>query len=350
MQDEKHAIESYIAYQRSTGVVNSEAWAYTLQTRLSRFLEEADKPIANLRKPDIMQWVQVQLTSPTHLKKPRSPHTVKKQLQAVRGFLEYCADMGLREKEDLWTGIKINTKRHNMVNRAIDKRHPIPLERVLQIANIHPMLEIMAYTGARNTEVYQLRTKDIRKWGGVWCLDLKTMDIGQSRKTTSSLRMMPVHPVLMKSFLDQGIPERHPDAPLIEWDKKPKSLFRALNYRIKSRLRVKELSMYGLRHSFREALRGQPKDHIRALMGHTPQDENGDTLLIDTTYGGGEAMAMQGGVAIQDLLATIKTIKYPAPLRGHQWGNLNSSAQAHPQAVKAVEAFEEPSVDITSLR
>jgi integrase len=60
---------------------------------------------------------------------------------------------------------------------------------------------LAAYTGARLSELCQLRTKDINEISGIWCLRL--VPEAGSLKTAESERLVPLHPVIIEAgFLD----------------------------------------------------------------------------------------------------------------------------------------------------
>ena len=56
---------------------------------------------------------------------------------------------------------------------------------------------ILAFTGARLNEVVQLRVQDIRQVEGLWIFAFTGEGVGQSLKTASSRRVLPVHPQLL---------------------------------------------------------------------------------------------------------------------------------------------------------
>ena len=56
---------------------------------------------------------------------------------------------------------------------------------------------IGAYTGARVSEICQLRSEDVIRFDGIWCL--KFAPEAGSLKTSGSERVIPVHPALIEN-------------------------------------------------------------------------------------------------------------------------------------------------------
>jgi integrase len=57
---------------------------------------------------------------------------------------------------------------------------------------------MLAFTGARLNEVVQLRVKDLQQVEGIWVIDFTNEGEGQSLKTSSSRRQLPIHPRLLE--------------------------------------------------------------------------------------------------------------------------------------------------------
>lgn len=57
---------------------------------------------------------------------------------------------------------------------------------------------ILAFTGARLNEVVQLRVDDVREIDEIWAFDFTNEGDGQSLKTKSSRRQLPIHPRLLE--------------------------------------------------------------------------------------------------------------------------------------------------------
>jgi len=53
------------------------------------------------------------------------------------------------------------------------------------------------YTGARLNEIAQLELDDIRQEDGIWCFDINDRSDGKTLKTTSAVRLVPVHSKLI---------------------------------------------------------------------------------------------------------------------------------------------------------
>lgn len=80
---------------------------------------------------------------------------------------------------------------------------------------------VQAFTGARLNEVTQLKVSDIAQRDGIWGLTITDGGKGQSLKTSSSKRWVPVHPRLLDLGLvayrdrvaEQGHEDLWPDIP-----------------------------------------------------------------------------------------------------------------------------------------
>lgn len=56
------------------------------------------------------------------------------------------------------------------------------------------------YSGMRLNEICQLNSEDLKKVGGAWCFDVHTEAAdGKSLKTSTSRRIVPVHPILIEA-------------------------------------------------------------------------------------------------------------------------------------------------------
>ncbi len=146
----------------------------------------------------------------------------------------------------------------------------------------------MAYTGARNEELAQLKVGDVKEHEGVLCFDLATMEDGQRRKTSASRRFVPIHAQLKQAMF--ALPSMDPtNSPggmqrnlfgLSEgfngrWSY---SASRWINDRAIAKLKEsgsirndKRLTLYSLRHSVVTQLKhkGVSEDLLAELVGHT---------------------------------------------------------------------------------
>lgn len=71
---------------------------------------------------------------------------------------------------------------------------------------------ISLYSGLRLTEICQLYKEDIRKIDDIWCLDINKNDAKKRVKTKGSIRIVPIHPIIIElGFLEyvNEIKSRH---------------------------------------------------------------------------------------------------------------------------------------------
>ncbi len=167
---------------------------------------------------------------------------------------------------------------------------------------------IAMYTGARMEEILRLRPCDIYEGDGVWTIDINEDD-GHSRKTTKSIRKVPIH----SKLIEFGILEQ-----LSEIKKKKKTLIfcdtpKARNgtyskeyskkfsrMLIKYDIKTKKTSFHSFRHSFKDQMvKAQISKELRtAIMGQEFEDTH------DNTYGGVD-------VPIKILSEAIEKVEYP---------------------------------------
>lgn len=293
--DINHAKKQYFHAKKQAGDWANPETARTVQYRVDRFVDWVEKPLDQIDRQTITEYLEVLLSIESHLRKPMSPVTINKNISDIGRFLKHCSLMSWREG-DPTAGVKLSTKLHAMRNRSIDKRLPIPPTKVRRVIKYHTLCEVMAWSGLRNTEAHQLRVKDLVRLENVWCLDLTPLEPGLQRKSLAAMRVVPVHPSLLKTLLDCTYGRGQNDK-LIDSKIEPKSLNRKLNNKI-HRYIDPNCSLYSLRHSFVDGLKHQiRRDYLKELVGHSSPD------LIDTTYGSKTPPGI--------LLDQIKKLTYP---------------------------------------
>jgi integrase len=136
---------------------------------------------------------------------------------------------------------------------------------------------IALYSGARLTEVCQLRTGDVRKRDGVWIFDFTDEAPGQRLKTAAARRIVPVHSKLLDlGFLEylkalpngQLFPALRPGGPDGKFGWQFSKRF--TRYRRRCELDLPRLGFHSLRKNFAQALkdaRATPLE-IAELIGH----------------------------------------------------------------------------------
>ena len=291
--------EQYIKDRVLTGHWTRETEA-TNAPRLRAFAKWAPRAmqIADVKPPLIHQYMS-HLMASKWKGQPLTGFTVNKHLTSVGALFKFARILGHTEINPC-EGIKVSLKNQHI--DSLDRRVPIPAHRVLEVAELGLVPRIMAYTGARNTEVIQLRARDVREEDGVLVLDLSARDAGQRRKSRAALRLIPVHPELRPHLLAR-IERAEPDDLLSTDPRQPTAVFRSFNNRIKAICGGPQFTLYGLRHAFVDGLRGViPDNHLMQLMGHAQAE------LIHSLYG--------SRVPLQTLAESISSLSYePSALR-----------------------------------
>lgn len=239
--------------------------------------------VAEITREHLKAYRAHLLTERFNAREVRTAGTVNKILGDIKAFFDWVEDEGHGGVNPVR---RLRIRRKVSDGGAMDKRSALSESSVrglLSDRGCPPLLTFMALHGLRNTEALQLRDEDIREIDGVLCLDLTASDAGQLRKTSSSVRVVPVHPAL-----------RHPKAP---------SDGRSLSRQSRSAgayLKARGIgeTPYGLRHSFTAELRNKGIDPrvIQALLGHTPQS------ITDRVYG--------NAVGIKEMAAAIAAVNY----------------------------------------
>jgi len=199
-----------------------------------------DKPVTEYRKADLMAYKQLLAQLPARLEKlypglqlakaiernRRDGHPTLKAA-SIRNKLSTISAFGLWLGENV-DGIDANNFKVSLPPRTDSTRmEPFSDAQVVAILNARAFTgceseknqlqqggyrirdwrfwlpTILAFTGARLNEVVQLRVEDVREVEGVWVFDFTDEGDGQSLKTASSRREMPIHPQL----LDLGVME-----------------------------------------------------------------------------------------------------------------------------------------------
>ncbi|WP_371157000.1 DUF6538 domain-containing protein [Jannaschia sp. 2305UL9-9] len=149
---------------------------------------------------------------------------------------------------------------------------------------------ICAYTGARVSEITQLRREDLIEENGISCIRI-TPEAGSVK--TGAYRMVPLHPHLLEMGLKTFI-QSSPEGPLFYESKRPgeDSVTRAKNTGKKVGYWVREVAgvtdkgvwpNHGWRHRFKTVARDVdiPPEYSDALTGH--QDGRASTSYGETT-------------------------------------------------------------------
>jgi integrase len=135
---------------------------------------------------------------------------------------------------------------------------------------------ICLYTGARLGEIAQLRVQDVREVGGHWTLHVTDDGEGMAVKTKGSVRIVPVHPELIRLGLleyragvaDSGSERLFPELTANEHGRFAAAVSKWLRQYLQ-RFGI-DGNAYRFRHTFADALRsaGYMDTEIGPLLGH----------------------------------------------------------------------------------
>ena len=176
---------------------------------------------------------------------------------------------------------------------------------------------IMLYSGARPAEIAQLATSDVRQEHGHWIMHITTEGDGdKSVKTAGSMRIVPIHPELIKlGLLDYhagmkraGQSRLFPQAERNSRGQMIADFSREFGrYLIRLGMKTgRGLSLYSFRHGAADALRraGYLDENFGFILGHTKASTTGIYGIIP-----------QG--MLQQRVELINAIKYPGLIIDH---------------------------------
>jgi integrase len=179
---------------------------------------------------------------------------------------------------------------------------------------------IALFTGARQSELAQLRVEDLRQdpESGLWFFDIGT-EGGRSIKTASSRRKVPVHPHLVsagllryrQSLIDQkqtALGDLWPDIRSDAKGRRAGPWSKWFNRYLRVNAKVLDTSkvFHSFRHTFKRMCRdaGIGEELHDALTGHS---------------GGGVGRSYGGGFGLKALAEAIGRIEVPEAARGPSW-------------------------------
>ena len=217
---------------------------------------------------------------------PTSSKTARDRLVWVKSLLNFASqDLELIPKNP-WRGldIKAHTEapRQPWSDESLTKlfNHPIWKEGLIpnetkaggSAAYWIPLLAL--YSGARCSELCQLRTDDIKKESGVWMMQIHDGDPTQRIKTNAARRSIPVHDEILRLGFVQYCESMTPGS---LWPNLPKREGKAGGYfsqffgELRAELGIPpSMSFHSFRHSARTNLvcAGVAESVIDRLLGH----------------------------------------------------------------------------------
>ena len=182
------------AQERQPVAKTQYEWTRVIR-ELEKFLEHKDAH--RLTPDDLIRWKQVMVAAGL---KPKTIQAAK--LSPVRAILQWGVQNRLLPSNPA-DGVSLDarTKASDRKRGFTDEEAKVILRAALKanddVRRWVPW--IGAYTGARISEICQLRSEDIAEVEGIWCI--KFLPEAGSLKTAGSERIVPVHPALMKGGL-----------------------------------------------------------------------------------------------------------------------------------------------------
>ena len=217
---------------------------------------------------------------------PTSSKTARDRLVWVKSILNFATtDLELIPKNP-WRGLDIKAHTESprqpwsdeslskLFSHPIWSEHWVPLDKKAggSAAFWIPLLAL--YSGARCSELCQLRTDDIKKESGVWVMQIQATDPTQRIKTIAARRSIPLHSELLRlgfvqycESITQG--SIWPDLPKREG--KAGGFFSQFFGELRAELNIPpSMSFHSFRHSARTNLvcAGVAESVVDKLLGH----------------------------------------------------------------------------------
>ena len=217
---------------------------------------------------------------------PTTPKTARDRLNWIKSLLKYAAqDLELIPKSP-WVGLDIKSKTsasrqvwstdwlNRLLSHQIWQTGRLPKEKKAGGIAAYWIPLLALYTGARCSELCQLRVQDVDTSGHIPVINISDQGDGQHVKTTASVRAIPIHSELTRlGFLDYVRSQKNtmlwPDLPLREG--KAGSFFSQWFGNLRRSLGVPNtLVFHSFRHTVRSSLTSSniPEPIIDRLLGH----------------------------------------------------------------------------------
>jgi integrase len=217
---------------------------------------------------------------------PTSSKTARDRLVWVKSLLNYAVDDLELIPKNPWRGLDIKTQTESprkpwsdesltkLFSHSIWSELSIPLDKKAGGSAAYWIPLLALYSGARCSELCQLRKADIKKDSGVWAMHIDDCDPTQRIKTIAGRRSIPVHEELLRlGFVKycQSITDGSlwPDLPKREG--KAGGYFSQFFGELRAELGIDpSMSFHSLRHSARTNLvcAGVAESTVDRLLGH----------------------------------------------------------------------------------
>lgn len=176
--------------------------------RLKEFVGHDDA--TRVAPEDVIKWKDQLLAS------GKSTKTTKNHLSVVHAIFAW-AKKNRRLSDNPAAGITVPVKRKPGEERkpySEDDAKLILTAARKESGGLRWVPWLLAYTGARLSEVCQCNAEDIRKEQGVWVIDFHAFNVGSSLKNMPSVRLVPIHSALLKEGLLEFVTQRPKGSPL----------------------------------------------------------------------------------------------------------------------------------------
>ena len=254
-----------------------------------------------------------------------SPQGVNNYVDALYAFLRWC------HGSDMIDRIPI---RHDLLRVADpvakeDKRLPFSADQLQTIfssdvyqdgdrnSSLFWVPLIALWNGMRSNEICQLDTHDLREEGDVWCFDITGISASgaddKSTKTRSSVRVLPIHPMLIQIGLVDFYRSRPSRSKLFGDVTLGADGYYSSNFSKRVNRHFKRIGVHGPKHKF-HSLRHNFRDEMRRV----ELDPGVARALGGWTNRNTEAFEIYGrGYALGHLERAIGKIEYPGLDLGH---------------------------------
>jgi integrase len=186
-------VDGWAAERRPVAKTQYE-WTRVIR-ELENFLKHNDAH--RLTPDDLIRWKQSMVSAGL---KPKTIQAAK--LSPARAILQWGVQNRLLPLNPA-DGVSLDarTKASDRKRGFTDEEAKVILRAALQAKDAvrRWVPWIGAYTGARISEICQLRSEDVTKVEGIWCI--KFLPEAGSLKTAGSERVVPLHPALIKGGL-----------------------------------------------------------------------------------------------------------------------------------------------------
>ena len=233
---------------------------------------------------------------------PTSSKTARDRLVWVKSLLNYAVDDLELIPKNPWRGLDIKTHTESprkpwsdesltkLFSHSIWREHSIPLDKKAGGSAAYWIPLLALYSGARCSELCQLRTDNIKKESGVWIMQIHDLDPTQKIKTVSARRSIPLHAELLRlGFIEycESIPQGSLWPALPKREGKAGGYFSQFFGELRAELGIDpSMSFHSFRHGARTNLvcAGITESVIDRLLGHVSTGSVGSKVYTHLSH------------------------------------------------------------------